>query len=92
MLRRITSLIRKKIKRELEAYRKKPKKKGGFQARLEEALKEQQKIQAEKEAAKKKEEKEIKKKGVSLNALVRPRRKEKFFLRVCFKVKTSFLL
>ncbi len=43
-----------KIKQELEAYRKKPKKKGGFQARLEEALKEQQRIQAEKEAAKKK--------------------------------------
>ncbi len=46
-----------KIKRELEAYRKKPKKKGGFQARLEEALKEQQKIQAQKEAAKKKKKK-----------------------------------
>ncbi len=46
-----------KIKKELEAYRKKPKKKGGFQARLEEALKEQQRIQAEKEAAKKKKSK-----------------------------------
>lgn len=38
-----------KIKRELEAYRNKPKKKGGFQARLETALKEQQKIQAERQ-------------------------------------------
>lgn len=46
-----------KIKQELEAYRKKPKKKGGFQARLEEALKEQQRIQAEKDAAKKKKKK-----------------------------------
>lgn len=46
-----------KIKKELEAYRKKPKKKGGFQARLETALKEQQRIQAEKEAAKKKKKK-----------------------------------
>jgi YidC/Oxa1 family membrane protein insertase len=48
---------KEKIKRELEAYRKKPKKKGGFQARLESALKEQQRIQAEKEAAKKKKKK-----------------------------------
>lgn len=38
-----------KIKEELEAYRKKPKKKGVFQARLETALKEQQKIQAERQ-------------------------------------------
>ncbi len=36
-----------KIRQELEAYRKKPKKKGGFQQRLESALKEQQRIQAE---------------------------------------------
>ncbi len=46
-----------KIKRELEAYRKKPKKKSGFQARLEEALKEQQRVQAEKEASKNKKKK-----------------------------------
>ncbi len=45
---------KKKIKAELEAYRKKPKKKGGFQDRLAKALKEQQRIQAEREAAKKK--------------------------------------
>ncbi len=38
-----------KIKRELEAYRKKPKKKGGFQERLEAAMKEQQKIQAQRQ-------------------------------------------
>ena len=43
-----------RIKREMEAYRKKPKKQGGFTARLEAAMKEQQKIAAEKEAAKKK--------------------------------------
>ncbi len=43
-----------KIREELEAYRKKPKKKKkGFQARLEEALKEQQRLQAEKETQKK---------------------------------------
>ena len=41
-----------KIKEELEAYRKKPKKKGGFQERLEKALKEQQRIQAERDARK----------------------------------------
>ncbi|MEO1514177.1 MAG: membrane protein insertase YidC [Bacteroidota bacterium] len=34
-----------KIKKELEEYRKKPKKKNGFQARLEAALREQQKAQ-----------------------------------------------
>ncbi|MEM9848801.1 MAG: membrane protein insertase YidC [Bacteroidota bacterium] len=34
-----------KIKKELEAYRKKPKKKGGFQERLEKAMKQQQQIQ-----------------------------------------------
>lgn len=39
-----------KIKRELEAYRQKPKKKkSGFQQRLEEAMKEQQKVQAERQ-------------------------------------------
>ncbi|MFK8104338.1 MAG: membrane protein insertase YidC [Saprospiraceae bacterium] len=43
-----------KIKEELEAYRKKPKKKGGFQARLESAMKEQQRIQKERDATKKK--------------------------------------
>lgn len=36
-----------KIEKELEAYRQKPKKKGGFQERLEQALKEQQRVQAE---------------------------------------------
>ncbi|MEZ4962229.1 MAG: membrane protein insertase YidC [Saprospiraceae bacterium] len=40
-----------KIKAELEAYRKKPKKKGGFQSRLEDALKQQQAIAAQREAA-----------------------------------------
>jgi YidC/Oxa1 family membrane protein insertase len=34
-----------KIKAEMEAYRKKPKKKGGFQERLQKALDEQKKIQ-----------------------------------------------
>ncbi len=43
-----------KIMREMEAYRKKPKKKGGFRDRLEKALKEQQRVQAEKEAQQKK--------------------------------------
>ena len=43
-----------KIKRELEAYKKKPKKKGGFGQRLEAAMKEAQKQQAIKEAKKKK--------------------------------------
>ncbi len=43
-----------KIKAELEAYKKKPKKKkGGFQARLEQALKEQQRIQADRDKGKK---------------------------------------
>ncbi len=42
-----------KIKEQLEAYRKKPKKKGGFQARLEDALKQQQAIAAQREAASK---------------------------------------
>ncbi|MEL6864984.1 MAG: membrane protein insertase YidC [Bacteroidota bacterium] len=38
-----------KIKAELEAYRKKPKKKGGFQERLEKALREQQKVAQDKQ-------------------------------------------
>ncbi len=38
-----------KIRAELDANKKKPKKKGGFQARLEKAMKEQQRVQAEKE-------------------------------------------
>lgn len=46
-----------KIREELEENRKKPKKKGGFQQRLEAALKEQQKIQAQREQAKKKRKK-----------------------------------
>ncbi|RMG80925.1 MAG: membrane protein insertase YidC [Bacteroidetes bacterium] len=48
-----------KIKAELEAYKKKPKKKkkGGFQAKLQEALKEQQRIQEERERAKGKRKK-----------------------------------
>jgi YidC/Oxa1 family membrane protein insertase len=41
-----------KIKRELEAYKKKPKKKGGFSQRLETAMKDAQKQQAEKEGKK----------------------------------------
>jgi YidC/Oxa1 family membrane protein insertase len=45
---------KEKIQQELEAYKKKPKKKGGFQERLESALKEQQKIAADREANKKK--------------------------------------
>ena len=43
-----------KIEAELVAYQKKPKKKSGFGQRLEAAMKEQQRLQAEKEAAKKK--------------------------------------
>ena len=46
-----------KIKKELEANRKKPKKKSGFQERLEKAMKEQQRIQEEREAGKKKRKK-----------------------------------
>ncbi len=42
-----------KIEAELVAYQKKPKKKGGFGQRLEAAMKEQQRLQAEKEAGKK---------------------------------------
>ena len=45
----------KKLEKELVDYSKKPKKKkGGFQERLEKALKEQQKIQADKDAKKNK--------------------------------------
>lgn len=43
-----------KIERELEAYRQKPKKKGGFQDRLAKALKEQQQQQEQKVKAKEK--------------------------------------
>jgi YidC/Oxa1 family membrane protein insertase len=43
-----------KIERELEAYKKKPKKKKGFQQRLEDAMKEQQRIQEQREAKKRK--------------------------------------
>jgi YidC/Oxa1 family membrane protein insertase len=46
-----------KIKRELEAYKKKPKKKGGFSQRLETAMRDAQKQQAEKEANKAKKKK-----------------------------------
>ncbi|MEM6318192.1 MAG: membrane protein insertase YidC [Bacteroidota bacterium] len=42
-----------KIEKELQANKAKPKKKGGFGERLAEAMKEQQRIQAQKEAAKK---------------------------------------
>jgi YidC/Oxa1 family membrane protein insertase len=42
-----------KILEQLEAYRKKPKKKGGFQARLEEALKQQQAVATQREATEK---------------------------------------
>ena len=41
-----------KIKAELEAYKKKPKKKGGISNRLEEAMKQQQALAAQREAAK----------------------------------------
>ncbi len=40
-----------KIMEQLEAYRKKPKKKGGFQSRLEDALKQQQAIAAQRQQA-----------------------------------------
>lgn len=43
-----------KIKSEMEAYRKQPKKKSGFQERLEAAMKEQQRQKEQKEQAKKK--------------------------------------
>ena len=48
---------KQKIERELQAYKQKPKKKGGFQQRLEDALKEQQKVQAQREAQKSKKKK-----------------------------------
>ncbi|MBV6428693.1 MAG: Membrane protein insertase YidC [Haliscomenobacter sp.] len=44
----------KKIMREMEAFRKKPKKQKGFSARLQEAMKDQQRIAAEREASRKK--------------------------------------
>jgi YidC/Oxa1 family membrane protein insertase len=43
-----------KIREQLEANKRKPKKKGGFQERLQAALAEQQKRQAELEAKRKK--------------------------------------
>jgi len=46
-----------KIEEELKANKAKPKKKGGFGERLAEAMKEQQKIQAQKDAAKNKKRK-----------------------------------
>lgn len=46
-----------KIERELEEYRRKPKKKGGFQQRLETALKEQQRLQEQREAQQRKKKK-----------------------------------
>jgi len=42
-----------KIKAEMDAFRKKPKKKGGFQSRLEDAMKQQKSIAAQREAASK---------------------------------------
>lgn len=41
-----------KIQEQLEAYKKKPKKKSGFQERLEAAMKEQQRVQAERQSQK----------------------------------------
>ncbi len=46
-----------KIQQELEAHKKKPKKKSGFSAKFQQALKEQQRIQAEREAAKRRTKK-----------------------------------
>ena len=45
---------KKKIEAELNANKAKPKKKGGFREKLAEAMKEQQRLQAQKEAAAKK--------------------------------------
>ena len=45
---------KEKIRKELEAHKKKPKKKSGFQSRLEEAMKQQQALAAQREASKKK--------------------------------------
>ena len=46
-------LDQEKIRESLEVNKNKPKKKGGFQERLEKALKEQQRLQAEREKKKK---------------------------------------
>lgn len=46
-----------KVRAELEENKKKPKKKSGFQERLEAAMKEQQRVQAQREAQKKKKKK-----------------------------------
>lgn len=46
-----------KIAKELEDYKKKPKKKGGFSERLEQAMKAQQELQAQKAAASKRKKK-----------------------------------
>ncbi len=46
-----------KVRAELEENKKKPKKKSGFQERLEAAMKEQQRVQAQREAQKKKKRK-----------------------------------
>ncbi|MEN0003789.1 MAG: membrane protein insertase YidC [Bacteroidota bacterium] len=46
-----------KIKQELQANKNKPKKKSGFQKRLQDALEEQRKIQAQRDAQKKKKKK-----------------------------------
>ncbi|MFT7604434.1 MAG: YidC/Oxa1 family membrane protein insertase, partial [Saprospiraceae bacterium] len=43
---------KKKIEKELEAYKKKPKKKGGFQDRLADAMKQAQDVKADKEKGK----------------------------------------
>ncbi len=48
---------KKKIEKELEAYKKKPKKKGGFQDRLADAMKQAQEAQAKKEKGKGKKKK-----------------------------------
>ena len=48
---------KEKIDKELEAYRKKPKKKGGFQDRIATAMKEQQKIQEQRAQQSKKSKK-----------------------------------
>ena len=46
-----------KIRAELEVQKAKPKKKGGFQARLEEAMKQQQELQKKREQQSKKKRK-----------------------------------
>ncbi len=50
-----------KIEKEMEEHKKKPKKKGGFQERLQNALEEQKKIQAQREAQGRKNPKKKKK-------------------------------